>query len=292
MSTFQTERPLTAQRLAQYVARGRCERHMRFTLFPSEAKRQLTRFGLDFEPLSPLLSGEGQRFEREMVEELGAAVEVRDLTNETAAHFVAELSRQGAGRVCYYQPTLHGRVGSWACEGRADLIEVVRDGESISATVVDFKASARETVGFRLQVAFYARLLAETLSEAGFGGAQVRGAIVARDTALPSGGAWETFDLALYEDEIERLVASEDSDVARAVRAGDAARYHLRHACDGCPYNALCFADTAERADLSLVPLITASEKRALISEGVTSARALASLMEYGGKVLTTPADK
>ena len=81
MSTFQTERPLTAQRLAQYVARGRCERHMRFTLFPSEAKRQLTRFGLDFEPLSPLLSGEGQRFEREMVEELATlGVEVRDLT--------------------------------------------------------------------------------------------------------------------------------------------------------------------------------------------------------------------
>jgi hypothetical protein len=65
---FVTERPLTAQRLAQYVARGRCERHMRFTLFPSEAKELLGRYGLEFEPLSPLLSGEGRRFEREMVE--------------------------------------------------------------------------------------------------------------------------------------------------------------------------------------------------------------------------------
>src|SRR5215213_5407345 len=91
-SAFTTERPLTAQRLAQYVARGRCERHMRFTLFPSEAKRGLARFGLEFEPLSPLLSGEGQRFEREMVEELAArGVEVRDLTNEGAASFVAEV---------------------------------------------------------------------------------------------------------------------------------------------------------------------------------------------------------
>src|ERR687889_808206 len=166
-SNFHTERPLTAQRLAQYVARGRCERHMRFTLFPSEAKRQLARFQLEFEPLSPLLSGEGQRFEREMVEELGARVEVRDLTNADAAHFVAEVARQPAGRVCYYQPTLRGRVGGWECEGRADLIEVVRDGARAEATVVDFKASARETVGFRLQVAFYARLLKGTLVQSG-----------------------------------------------------------------------------------------------------------------------------
>src|SRR5215207_11185297 len=111
---FQTERPLTAQRLAQYVARGRCERHMRYTLFPSEAKAQLARFELEFEPLSPLLSGEGQRFEREMVEELAArGVEVRDMTNETAAQFVSEVARQRQGRACYYQPTLRGRVGGW-----------------------------------------------------------------------------------------------------------------------------------------------------------------------------------
>ncbi len=291
--TFHTERPLTAQRLAQYVARGRCERHMRYTLFPSEAKQQLARYRLEFEPLSPLLSGEGLRFEREMVEELAASgVEVRDLTNADAARFASEVRRQPAGRVCYYQPTLRGRVGGWECEGRADLIEVVRDGARAEATVVDFKASARETVGFRLQVAFYARLLAQTLREVGIGDAPVGGAIVARDTTLPSDGAWETFDLALYDDEIERLVAANDSDVARAVRAGGGARYHLRAACDGCPYNALCFADTAERADLSLAPLLTASEKRALLSEGVTSARALASLMEYGRKEMMPAAGK
>jgi hypothetical protein len=290
---FQTERPLTAQRLAQYVARGRCERHMRFTLFPSEAKARLARYGLEFEPLSPLLSGEGQRFEREMVEGLAAGVEVRDLTHADAAAFVSEVARQPAGRVCYYQPTLKGRVGGWECEGRADLVEIVRDGAGAAATVIDFKASARETVGFRLQVAFYARLLGGTLAAAGLSGASVRGAVVARDTPLPADGAWETFDLALYAEEVERLVAAPDSDAARAVAAGpDGARYHLRAACDGCPYNALCFADTAERCDLSLVPLITVSEKRALQAEGVGSARALASLMEYGGREMRPSAGR
>src|SRR5918997_2085766 len=94
---FQTERPLTAQRLAQYVARGRCERHMRFTLFPSEARRRLARYGLEFEPLSPLLSGEGLRFEREMVEELAAHAEVRDMTGAGAEAFASEVTSQREG---------------------------------------------------------------------------------------------------------------------------------------------------------------------------------------------------
>jgi hypothetical protein len=61
-----------------------------------------------------------------------------------------------------------------------------------------------------------------------------------------------------------------------------AAHYHLRPSCDGCPYNQLCFADTAERQDLSLVPYLTVSEKRALHAEGITSARELAALVRYG----------
>ena len=221
-ATFQTERPLTAQRLAQYVARGRCERHMRFTLFPSEACEMLGRYRLEFEPLSPLLSGEGQRFEREMIEELAARAAVRDMSNTGPEAFISEVAGQSEARVCYYQPTLRGRVGLWDCEGRADLVEVVREGDAVRATVVDFKASARETVGFRLQVAFYARLVEATLNEVGLAPVEVRGAIVARDSALPEDGAWETFDLSLYADEIERLVAAPASDVARAVRAGKA----------------------------------------------------------------------
>jgi len=296
------ERPLTAQRLAQYVARGRCERHLRFTLFPSEARGPLGRYGLEFEPLSPLLSGEGQRFEREMVERLALSAEVRDLTGTPPEVFAEGLRASPAGRTLFYQPSLRGRVGPWPCEGRADLVEVERTAAGLVATVVDFKASARETVGFRLQVAFYARLLAETLRGAGFDAFEIRGAVAARDRAAgrdagpdevgaaveeagaaSEAGGWQTFDLALFDDEIERLIAAPDSDVWRAVRAGaGGAAYHLRPSCDGCPYNALCFTDTAEREDLSLVPLITSSEKRALEKSGVRTARELAGLMDYG----------
>jgi hypothetical protein len=51
-------------------------------------------------------------------------------------------------------------------------------------------------------------------------------------------------------------------------------------------YNALCFIDTAERHDLSLVPLLTATEKRALQREGLTHVRQLATLMEYGPRAM------
>jgi len=276
-----TERPLTAQRLAQYVARGRCERHLRFALFPSEAAELLNRYKLEIEPLSPLLSGAGQSYEREMVERLRArGLDVRDVERAAPEAFAREVRAQKEGRVLYYQPNLKGRIGDWDCEGRADLIEVTRDARGLAATVVDFKASARETVSFRLQVAFYVRLLKATLGAAGVELSELSGAVAARGGSTEDG--WEPFDLSLYDDEIERLVAAPSSDVARAALAGRGrARYHLRAACDGCPYNALCFADTAEREDLSLVPLITSSEKRALADAGINSARALASLMEY-----------
>ena len=277
---------MTAQRLAQYVARGRCERHLRFALFPTEAQGLLRRYGLEIEPLSPLLSGAGREFEREMVEALRLRAPVRDLRGATPEAFVEELRAQGPGRALYYQPSLRGRLGAWECAGQADLVEVVREGTAVTATVVDFKASARETVSFRLQVAFYVRLLEATLAEAGAEGAEVRGAVAARDADVTN-DEWQTFDLALYLDEIERLVAAPGSDVARAAAAGPGgARYHLRAACDGCPYNALCFADTAERGDLSLVPLLSFSEKRALHSAGVKTAAALAALMRYGAKAM------
>lgn len=281
--SFETGRALTAQRLAQYVARGRCERHLRFALFPAEAEALLGRYGLEVEPLSPLLARAGNEYERGQFEELRARERVTDMQGRGAREFVAELAALPAGRAFFYQPTLTGRLGGWACEGRADLVRAERDaGGSVRATVIDFKASRRESVGFRLQVAFYARLLEGALAEAGVASFEVAGAVAARDAKLDADGGWETFDLALYADEIERLVAAPDSDVARAARAGPGrALYHLRASCDGCPYNQLCFADTAERLDLSLVPYLTVSEKRALQSAGVGDARTLATLFVY-----------
>jgi hypothetical protein len=294
---FQTERTLGAQRLAQYVQRERCERYLRFALFPSEAKSLAVRFGVKFDALSPLLSGAGQSFEREIVEGLGARERVRDLRGTSAAAFVAALCEQPAGRTFYYQPRLEGPIGGWACEGYADLVQVERrdGGEEIALTVIDIKASRRETVGFRLQVAFYARLLLDAARQAGLSVASIEGAVLSR--ATPTDGdeseASETtidpdgltkFDLALYLDEITQLVAATDSDVSRAARANfETAAFHLGAHCDGCPYNSVCFIHAAEREDLSLVPTLNANDKAALEAGGILDARSLAALMIYEG---------
>ncbi|HZG53768.1 MAG TPA: AAA domain-containing protein [Pyrinomonadaceae bacterium] len=294
-----TERTLGAHRLAQYVSRNRCERYLRLALFPSEAKGIAARYRVGFENLSPLLSESGQRFERDQIAELSARADVRNLQNTSAAAFVSALKSQGAGRrTFYYQARLEGRIGGCNCEGYPDLIEIERHdddgreggGDTVDVTVIDIKASRRETVGFRLQVAFYARLLGDALRAAGLKPATFKGAIAARNSELAPDRI-ERFDLSLYLDEIEQLVAAADSDVARAsARSFTDAAYHLGAHCDGCPYNALCFIDTAEREDLSLIPSLTATEKGALHSVGVRTTRELARLLDYGkGAMLPAP---
>ena len=114
--------------------------------------------------------------------------------------------------------------------------------------------AAVSSVSFCLQIAFYARLIKDALARADVLVAGVRGAIVAREEALAATTP-EPFDLALFEDEIERLIAVSDAEVMRVLQRPFAvANYHLSAKCDGCPYNAVCFIDSAERQDLSLIP--------------------------------------
>jgi hypothetical protein len=280
------ERPLAAAWLAHFATRrNRCERYLRFRLFKSEAAALSRRYDLPFEPLSPLLSGEGNAYESEVVARLRAeGAVVVDLDHADDRAFTEAVRAQEAGRVFYYQPFLKGRIGGWDAEGRADLIEIVKEAEGGAAsTIIDIKASRREAVNFRLQVAFYARLLRPALSGAGIGISALDGAIIARGAARAGEKLYAPFELQLYDDEIERLAGAEDSDVARVVAGSfEAARYHLSPKCDGCPYNALCFVETAERDDLSLVPHLTAVDKRALEAEGIRDPRALSGLMNYG----------
>ncbi|HET9532984.1 MAG TPA: AAA domain-containing protein [Blastocatellia bacterium] len=277
------ERSLSAHRLAEYITRNRCERFLRFELFSSEADRLRRRYEAGYETMSSLLSSEGKSFEREAVERLKSRERVLRMEDRGAEDFISELKSQAAGRTFYDQPWLEGRIGDWPCHGRADLVQVTRaEGDEADVLVIDIKASRRETVGFRLQVAFYARLVEEAAARAGLRLRSIKGAIARRNESIEE-EEFKQFDLALYLDEIERLVAASDSDVARVARTAlSDISYHLGPHCDGCRYSSICFIDSAEREDLSLVPLMSASEKNALRAEGVRSARELVDLMQYG----------
>ena len=230
------ERSLSATRLTQYAtARGRCERYLRlaFPLRRRGADAALWRYP---EALSPLLAEAGSVFEHAAMTELAGQASVTDLRNRSAQECIDTLRCQPVGRALYYQAKLTGRIGAMDCEGIADVLDVVRrDDQALDITVIDIKASRRNSVSFSLQIAFYARLLRAHWRTLMCQLSAVRGAIMARQDEL-SAAALEPFDLALFEDEIERLIATPESEVMRVLhRPFAVADYHLSAKCDGCP---------------------------------------------------------
>jgi hypothetical protein len=256
-------------------------------LSPSEGAALMHRYGVRSEALSPLLAEAGSVFEHAAVAQLAAEATVIDVRHQSAQACIDTIRSQPVGRALYYQATLTGHIGAVDCEGIADVLDVVcRADQALDITVIDIKASRRNSVSFCLQVAFYARLLKDALARAAVPVASVRGAILAHGEAGAT-TALEPFDLALFEDDVERLLTTPDADILRVLHQPFAsADYHLSAKCDGCPYNALCFIDAAEHYDLSVVPLLTATEKRALQRAGLTHVRQLATLMDYGPRAM------
>src|SRR5712671_5612192 len=85
-------------------------------------------------------------------------------------------------------------------------------------------------------------------------------AMICQQVTLSGYAEWPKVADAVIE---ARLLMTPDADIIRVLHQPFAsADYHLSAKCDGCPYNALCFIDAAERHDLSVVPLLTATEKR------------------------------
>ena len=186
------ERPLSATRLAQYVTvRGRCERYLRLSLFPSEGQALMQRYGVTPEALSPLLAEAGSVFEHAAVAQLAAQASMTDLRHQSAQASIDLIRGQPVGRALYYQVTLTGQLGAVACEGIAAVIDVVRRADQVlDITVIDIKASRRTSVSFCLQIAVYARLRTNALARAAIPVASVRGAILAHGEAGATARTW------------------------------------------------------------------------------------------------------
>lgn len=241
------------------------------------------RYGVSFEALSPLLAESGQSFERRAVDDLAKIAKVYDLQNKE--NFLEILNSQTEPAAFYFQTKLEGQIGQIKCQGIADLIRIKKlSANELEVTIIDIKSSRRESTNYRLQVAFYGRLLNEILASAGFTFKKINGSILlANQEILPD--SLKTFSLALYADEIERIVGAENSDAVQAANTPFAeCSFHLRPSCDGCPYNAVCFVNAAETKNLSLIPKLKSSEKRALLAANITRVQDLASFFEFDGK--------
>lgn len=100
------------------------------------------------------------------------------------------------------------------------------------------------------------------------------------DGTYPEFDLQDTLELDTYFRVLDHLVIAPDSVVERiAAKPFDQVDYHRNYQCDGCLYNALCMYDSAEREDLSLVPHLSATEKRMLKLNGINTIQQLADLM-------------
>ncbi len=291
---------LTPTALSQYLALDNCDRYLRFYLYKGETDRLVKRLShesnltgtgwLPVQPLSGLLEDLGNRTEQAAVDALQAqGYAVRDLAqfdSQTVLPVLAGLRQQPAPLYLYQLP-VRGRLGRWLFEGRADLIQVAFDRATgrLKVLVMDVKASRKDKVQHRLQVAVYVRLLEEMLAQveltADFGGAIIRRET---DGRLQDPASVTPFELEPYLSTVRYLTEGEASPLERVDAAPDldSLHYYLGPRCDGCSYSPVCLTQSAERQDLALVPFLDSSDKRILNAAGITDLAALAGLKQFG----------
>lgn len=283
VADHQPDLRLTPTVLSQFIRLDACRRFLWFQLHPQATHALQQRYGTHPRPLSPLLAQEGQRFEQEVTRTLAAQHRVIDLRAHTPAETLAALSAVDREPVILTQAPLEGRIGGWWLQGRADLIEVVRDRQGgLHVLVADIKASREERLEHRLQVALYVLLLEEMCRQAGAPLQRSVGAVVHRDDAR----AFRTlhdpelhFDLAPYRHLALHLLSGPDAPLAEVLAADlDALPFALSTRCDGCFFNEICLPRAAERADLALVPEVSRPLRAALHAHDIRDLYALADL--------------
>lgn len=270
--------------IAQYVRLENCERYLSFRLNPDVKDHLSKKWRVNVQPLTPLLSDLGIAFERRVVEYIGQRGEkVIDLEKakfDETVHLIGSITVP----TIFFQPTLQARLWDYDFSGRADVIRASKDKHGhFHFHIADIKASRVEHMEYRLQIAIYALMLRKIASTQGWTIADIKGSVLLRSDTGEIPALEEntpTFDLAMHETIVERLMAFPDSVVNRIAREPfENIFYHLSYKCDGCFYNALCMHDSAERLDLALTPNISPVEKRVLLESGIDSLPKLAQLM-------------
>lgn len=276
---------LSVTTLAQYIRLENCQRFLRFRIHPDEAHKLARRWRVTEQPLTPLLRESGAEFERAIATHLAERGEpVVDMDGKDVDATV-EWFYQAEEPTILLQPVLEGEIGNYSISGRADIVRLHHDRRGrLYVHIADIKASRMERTEHRLQVATYAQLLRSLAEREGLQVAALTVAVlhIQKDGSLPElVPESSTFELDTYVQILHNLLAGPDNVVdIVATLPFDQVSYHLGYKCDGCLYNAVCMIDSTERLDLSLVPHLSAVEKRVLQNAGIADIEHLASLMQ------------
>ena len=301
--------------IAQFIRLDQCGRYLRLRLHERANNRDfLSDFGVSATAIPPLLTHSGATFE----EETEAAIRAAYVTYDFSALPRSRRADDNAGVLAHiralppgetlalFQPRVAADLAGWQMRGDLDILRLERAGDgTLSVLIADIKSSATAKVEHRLQVAFYAEMLAALLAQAGIAHGEIalgilyRGGVATPDADAPDAAteaaqraaARRLFgadarleivpDADAYRNAVRDLVTGPDSVAAQvAAQEFAAVPYHLTYKCDGCLYNEFCLRWSAEYDDLSLLPHLTAQEKAALQRGGIETTTTLAALKE------------
>lgn len=303
--------------ISQFIRLEQCERYLRLRLHErNENPRFVREYGVAPASIPPLLTRSGAAFERQIMGATTAHYPTTDFTEEYGKEgartednaAIAAIARDlSTGTIhILYQPRLNVPLAGWQIRGDVDILRLERDGDgALHALIADMKSSTRPKVEHRLQVAFYAEMLAALFAMERVACADIAIAVLYRGSAddrdeAHAAAARAYFgtdvgfleivpDAADYRRSIRDLVTAPTAAARRVIETPfDTLPYHLNVKCDGCLYNEVCMKRSVERDDLSLLPHLTPNDKNALLRAGVMSVSELATLKEPAG--VDTPA--
>ena len=173
-------RAISPTDIAQYIRMEQCERYLRLRLHErAHGPRFLTDYGVAAQPIPPLLTRSGARFE-DLVEgdsaarypsvDLAASALSSKIQRPPDNARVADAARALApgATLVLFQARLQIAVAGWLMRGDVDVLRLSRDDDgALHILIADIKSSTTAKVEHRLQVAFYHEMLAALLDGAG-----------------------------------------------------------------------------------------------------------------------------
>ncbi len=278
--------------ISQFLRLEQCERYLRLRLHERGSSGRFMRdYGVVPQSIPPLLTRSGATYEQTV--ETAIAEHVRTVNyaalgtgqrrQSNVEDVVAHARDIEPGEtVLLLQPRLEVELGDWLLRGDVDVLRLERAASgSLQILIADIKSSTAAKVEHRLQVAFYAEMLAALLDEQHIQHAPIelgilyRGPVangeammlqlpgassrkqIASACSAPATDCWKSFPMprAICRRCTIWSPGRLDSQSCRRhpVRKMP---FHLTYKCDGCLYNEFCMKWSAEHDDLSLLPHI------------------------------------
>jgi uncharacterized protein len=294
--------------IANTVKLGMCERAFayEFNDYREEWRRDRD-FAEAFDPLSPLLSHDGDTFEDKVTTELERLTdEHMDRAGGEDSARLAETRRwvlktlpemarrpawdDGGSITSIEQLRLAGCIGTWNIAGDADVMLCFPTDDGLRIHIVDIKAAFEEKTHQQLQVAQYALLLKQMLvaAHADHPGTAldpeeitVTGGVLHHESEIDGRGpkAYPSFALSPREGDIRRLTAEDGALNRLSDTADEDTRREFRSRCQGCKNQEACRTEAVENESTALLGISTGAQ-RALAEQGITTVEQVAALAD------------